>query len=502
MSRWPRQLYRAAQVRALDRYAAEALRISEYELMCRAGAAAFDALQSRWPDARRVLICCGRGNNGGDGYVVGRLARRAGMDVTMVALAPVSALQGAAAQAARGFVEAGGHVHVLDDTRIIETWRGDLIVDALLGTGLERSVEGLWRDVIEAINRHPAARFALDIPSGLSADSGAMMGSAVRAEATITFIALKPGLVTGNGVALCGDVAFENLGAPEAVYAALAPYAERLVYEDLCSLLPARRPDSHKGDFGHVLVVGGGRGMSGAARMAGEAALRIGAGLVTVATWPDHASTLNLGRPELMVQPMAQASDLSSALAKASVLAIGPGLGTCEWAQGLFDAALGFSGPMVVDADGLNLLARQPVQRDSWILTPHPGEAARLLGCTPSDVQGDRYGAAEEIQSRYGGVVVLKGAGSVVRDASTIRVCDAGNPGMASGGMGDVLTGVIVGLSAQHLAPLHAAGMGVLLHAMAGDRAAENRGERGLLASDLLPCLRGLVNGRESENWG
>lgn len=257
--------------------------------------------------------------------------------------------------------------------------------------------------------------------------------------------------------------------------------------------LPARRPVAHKGDFGHVLVIGGDHGMSGALRLAGEAALRTGAGLVSAATRADHAASVSVARPELMSHGVESASALSPLLKRASVLAVGPGLGQGEWGRKLFSAVLESSLPMVVDADALNLLAAEPAHRNNWILTPHAGEAARLLGKTVVQVQADRVTSALALQQKYGGVVVLKGAGSLVVGAvGEISICNDGNPGMASGGMGDVLTGVIAGLLAQGSDLTVAAQQGVCLHAHAADLAAKE-GQRGLLASDLFPYLRRLL---------
>ena len=260
--------------------------------------------------------------------------------------------------------------------------------------------------------------------------------------------------------------------------------------------MPARSPTAHKGDFGHVLVIGGDRGMSGALRLAAEAALRVGAGLVSAATRAEHAASISVARPEIMSHGVESASALSLLLSLrkgASVLAVGPGLGQGEWGRKLFSAVLESSLPMVVDADALNLLAVEPAHRDNWILTPHAGEAARLLGQTVEQVQADRISAAVALQQKYGGVVVLKGAGTLVADVTDeIAICSEGNPGMASGGMGDVLTGVIAGLLAQGCTLTEAAQQGVCLHAHAADLAAQE-GQRGLLASDLFPHLRRLM---------
>lgn len=257
--------------------------------------------------------------------------------------------------------------------------------------------------------------------------------------------------------------------------------------------LPARNPAAHKGDFGHVLVFGGDHGMSGALRLAGEAALRTGAGLVSAATRAEHAASISVARPELMSHGIESASALAPLLKRATVLAVGPGLGQEEWGRKLLSSVLQSTLPMVVDADALNLLAIEPSQRDNWILTPHVGEAARLLDVTIEQVQADRVAAAVTLQKKYGGVTVLKGAGTVVVGVTgDVAVCSEGNPGMASGGMGDVLTGVIAGLLAQGCLLTEAAQQGVCLHAHAADVAAQE-GQRGLLASDLFPVLRRLL---------
>jgi len=370
----------------------------------------------------------------------------------------------------------------------------DVLVDSLLGTGFSGEITGRWRQAIEAMNQaHDSGSgvLALDIPSGLHADTGYIPGIAVQADACTTFIGLKTGLFTGQGPAVCGTLHFDDLAVPATVYARLKPAARRLSWDQFTLL--SRNPTAHKGDFGHVLVVGGDQGMSGAVQLAGEAALRTGAGLVSIATRVAHAAMISAARPELMSHGIESASALIPLLKRASVLAVGPGLGQGKWSRNLFSVLLESVLPIVVDADALNLLAIEPMRRDNWILTPHPGEAARLLGQTIEQVQADRLAAAIALQQKYGGVVVLKGAGTVVVDsAGEIAVCSAGNPGMASGGMGDVLTGVIASLLAQGNSLAGAAREGVCLHAHAADVAAQN-GQQGLLASDLFSVMRQLL---------
>jgi NAD(P)H-hydrate epimerase len=482
----PYALYRAEQVRALDRCAIEQYGISAAELMRRAGAAAFRLLRERWPRARRIAVLSGSGNNGGDGYVVAAEALSAGLQVRLMQLGDHARLSDASAAAAHSFAARGGQA---------EPYRKlpgdvDLIVDALLGTGLARALTGHYAGAIAAINGARAPVLALDIPSGLEADTGAVLGTVVRADATLTFIGLKQGLFTGQGPACCGRVHFDGLAVPPAIYATQLVSARRIDWRKECELLPPRRRDAHKGIAGHVLVVGGAPGTSGAVRLAGEAALRSGAGLVTLATHPAHAALVNLTRPELMVSAVSDPDQLAGAAARADVVAVGPGLGQGDWGRALFDAALALARPLVVDADGLNLLAQAPQRRDDWVLTPHPGEAARLLGCVAADIARDRFAAATALQQRYGGVVVLKGAGTLIAGPGQrpIAVCSDGNPAMASAGMGDALTGIIAALLGQGLAAEQAAAAGVCLHAAAADLAAAGA-DRGLLAGDLMQCL-------------
>jgi len=277
---------------------------------------------------------------------------------------------------------------------------------------------------------------------------------------------------------------------PDDVFTCLEASTTRVVKAPL----PRRKRDAHKGDCGHVLVVGGELGYSGAVIMAGEAALRVGSGLVSIATRAEHAGFLNLYRPELMCHGVETSEQLSALLAKADVVVVGPGLSQSDWAKALFHAAISSGKPTVVDADGLNLLAAAPTAKTYWVLTPHPGEASRLLNCATAAIQHDRFAAALSLQANYGGVAILKGAGTLIASGHQLAVSNTGNPGMASGGMGDVLSGVIAGLLAQGLSLQDAAQQGVYIHGLAADLAAEKGGERGLLASDLMPYLRLLVN--------
>lgn len=495
MNALPYDLYRAEQVRALDRTAIERFGIPGSVLMERAGAAGFRGLIERWPEARRIVVVCGTGNNAGDGYVLARQAHAAGLETRVVQLGDAGRLKGDALAAQQRLLGVGVQPAPLQPN----SFQGaDVLVDALFGTGVNAPLEGAWREAVEAVNAAGAPVLALDLPSGLSADTGRVWGVGVRAACTVTFIGLKRGMFTAQGPDHCGPVRFESLNVPAEVYEAESPAARRIDIAWTQSLLPPRERSAHKGDFGHVLVIGGDRGMPGAVRMTAEATARTGAGRVSLATRTEHAGLLVIGRPELMARGVETAGDLEPLLARASVLAVGPGLGRSEWAATLLARALETELPLVLDADALNLLAAGAVPTSAppggWVLTPHPGEAARLLDSPVAEVERDRFAAVAALEARYGGVMVLKGAGTVVADGNgPVGVCSAGNPGMASGGMGDVLTGIIAGLIAQGLGPADAARAGVALHAAAADAAAVD-GERGLLAADLFPHLRRLLN--------
>jgi len=491
MQALPSEIYSVASVREIDRSAIEDHGISGYALMARAGAAAVRAARRRFPDAKRWQVICGGGNNGGDGYVVARLAARDGIVVSALTLVDPETLRGDAATACADFAAEGG---------VVLPWSGeldaeaDLLVDAMLGSGLERAVSGDFAAAVDAVNGHSAPVMALDIPTGLHGDSGAVLGVAVRATLTVTFVGLKSGLFVGDARDHCGELVFDGLDIPASQHAHVKPVFRRVDDTLFRRALPRRQRGAHKGDFGHVLVIGGGEGMPGAVRLCGEAALRSGAGLVSVATHPSHAAQLVASRPELMSHGIDSASDLDALLERADVIAFGPGLGQGDWAEALFARIAGDTRPQVWDADALNLLARVPGVQAARVITPHPGEAARLLDTGVDSVQADRPAAAAALVKRFGGVAVLKGAGTIVAGGQGVpALCTSGNPGMATAGMGDVLTGIVAALLAQGLAPGEAAELAVEAHARAGDRAAR-AGERGLIASDLFAELRDVLN--------
>jgi len=485
-------LYSTAQVRALDAYAIETLGIPGYALMKRAGEAALRYLRTRFPVAHRIIVICGGGNNGGDGYVLARFAQAAGLTVTTLAAIPPDELRGDARRACEDLRASGARVEPCAPEQLTE---GEVIVDALLGTGLRGAAREQIARIIRDINRAGRPVLAVDVPSGLDSDTGVPLGETVRADCTVTFVGLKTGLFIGDGPEFAGTVFFDDLEITPGPAGGPAPRIERILDSTIQQALPRRPRSSHKGDFGRVLIVGGGTGMPGAVRLAGEACLRVGAGLVTVAVAPENVPAISAGRPELICLPLADAGALGESAERADVIAIGPGLGRTPWAHRALDAVLRSGKPLVVDADALNIIAESAgPSRGDWILTPHPGEAARLLGMETREIQQDRLAALDRLVGRYHGTVVLKGAGTLIgAPARTPALCERGNPGMATAGMGDVLTGTIAGVFAQCRDAWLAARVGVLVHALAGDAAART-GERGLLAGDVARELRNCVN--------
>jgi NAD(P)H-hydrate epimerase len=485
-------MYDTAALRVLEQRAARAL-ADDGVLMQRAGLAAWHCLLEHWPQAQRIVVACGPGNNGGDGYVLATHALAAGRGVRVLRLAAHAPRSAQARRAHAGFEGCGGQVEVFAD-RLPEA---DVVVDALFGIGLARAPDPEPAAMIGAINAAGAPVLALDVPSGVDADRGCVPGIAVRATRTLQFIAPHPGLATGAALDYTGigDVAMLDLDG--SLLHDIPVAANAIAGDALGGWLRPRARDSHKGDNGHVLCIGGDHGSGGAIVLCAQAALRGGAGLASVATRPEHVSALLARQPEAMVHAVDSMQALAPLLQRADVVAIGPGLGQGEWSRMLLDAALASSKPLLLDADALNLLAASPRELPaSTILTPHPGEAARLLGIDTAQVQADRYAAARALVERHGCVVVLKGAGTIVMAPQrTPYVVAAGNPGMAVGGMGDLLGGVIAALHAQGLDAFDAAACGALLHAVAGDAAAAG-GTRGMLPTDLLPWLRQSANPR------
>ncbi len=481
----PEEIYQAREVRAIDRAVIEQHGIPGMVLMRRAGESAFQQIMTRYSRINHLLVVCGAGNNGGDGYVVARCAHRIGVPVTVLAAAAPDTDD--AVTAAQAYREDGGVVS--EDGHALFA-AADLVVDALFGIGLTRAPEGVGGELIRRMNEARCPVVALDMPSGLHSDTGFAFAPCVKADTTITFIGLKLGLLTGHGRSHAGEIVLEDLGIPAEARRAVEPVA-RIIQRPL---LAKRAREMHKGDAGRILIVGGDTGMLGAVLLAGEAALRCGSGLVTVTGGGAHLDLAALHRPELMSAEALQLSPQD--IARADAVVLGPGLGRSRWSEQVFARFIDTQRRLVVDADGLNQLAQSepPPHRCDWILTPHPGEAAGLLQCTTAEVQADRPTAAREIAAKFGGVCVLKGAGTLVACADgAMFLCDKGNPGMATAGMGDVLSGIIGSLLGQGLPIATAATAGVWLHSSAADAAVKNTGERSLLARDVIHYLTPII---------
>ena len=487
-------LYTAEQTRALDRISIDEAGLAGYTLMTRAGAAAFGHLRSRWPEAHRMHVVCGTGNNGGDGWVIARLARMAGLEVMVDLVGPESRIHGDARQAMYDYLQAGGEFRALDDGTPCDPDQADIIVDAVAGTGFIGALRPEYQRVIERINDCDAPVLAIDCPSGLNPDTGHVATVAVRAEVTVTFIGCKRGLLTGDAPDYCGELIFDDLGIPPWVYDKVAPSAHALNSNTALSQLATPPATAHKGHFGHLLVIAGNRGMGGAGLLAAEAALRSGAGLVTLATHPEHVGAALARRPEIMARGVNSSKELKPLIDSATAIVIGPGLGQDRWSQDVLSRAMEAHQPLLLDADALNLLVGTEASlgaKGPRVITPHPGEAARLLGTDTRSIHQDRFAAARRLAETWQAVTVLKGAGTVIADPEQApeSVCPYGNPGMATAGMGDALSGIIGALLAQGLSARGAADIGVTVHACAGDRAAQTCGQRSLLAGDLIAAL-------------
>jgi hydroxyethylthiazole kinase-like uncharacterized protein yjeF len=500
------KLYNAVQVRSQESAAAQAQNTSLFELMQRAGNAAFKHLLNRYPLAKKVIVLVGWGNNAGDGYILANLAQEHGLSVELACADPARVLTGNALQAQQLWLHKG---HQLGSWEEVDLSAADVLVDALLGTGLTGAMRPLMQNIVEQVNQSEVPVLSLDLPSGLHADTGSPMPIAVKADSTVSFVALKTGLVTGMAKTYCGDLVLADLDIGQA-FAELATSPAELVSWASLPQLAARHSHANKGNFGRLLCIGGNRGMGGAIRLSAEAALRSGVGLVKVFCHEESQWQVSTGRPEIMLNIDSGTCALKSALDWCTCIVLGPGLGTDGWAKSQFEQVMAYvqnsQKPLVIDADALNLLALKhalsaAIHLPRCFLTPHPGEAARLLGTTVAEIEQNRYVSCQRIADQYGVVAVLKGAGTLIggsqtkgQTSSSMHVCADGNPGMATAGMGDVLSGVIAAMAAQGLDKQLAATYGVCLHAAAGDRVASLYGQRGMIAGDLFEPLRTLLN--------
>jgi hydroxyethylthiazole kinase-like uncharacterized protein yjeF len=475
--------------RRLETDAVRRLGLGPETLMERAGEAARASLRRRWPWVRSLLVLAGTGNNGGDGYVLARRMLETGGEAIVLAWGEPS--REPARTAHDRYVGAGGRVVLRAEiSRFLASWTAwseTVLADALFGIGLSRALDRETAKLLLELNERNLEVLSLDIPSGLDAGSGRPRPLALRARRTLAFITPTPGHFLGEAGRFVGELEVASLGL-DPLLAEIPPAIRILALEDPGSLIPERPPDAHKGLGGHVLVAGGDLGYGGAVRLSGEAALRSGAGLVSVVTRPEHVAGLLAGCPSLMAHGLLRPTRTALARIPASVLALGPGLGRTAWGHTLWRLLVRDPRPLVLDADGLNLLAEEPFRRSGWILTPHPGEAARLLGVKTEDVQDDRLAAARALVDRYDATVVLKGSGTIVAQRERIALAPYALPALATAGTGDLLTGIVAGLLARGLDSWDAACAGVLLHLRAGRRAARGR-SWGILSQDLLPHL-------------
>lgn len=512
-------VYRVNQVRSLDEQTI-AGGVPALSLMEEAGLAAYHCLLKHWPKVSALIVFCGPGNNGGDGYVLARLAAEGGLPSTVVTLSGQKHQEGAAFES-RELALKAGVVEVDDLASFLASnppSEQGVLVDAMFGAGFRGQLRDGFAEAAMYLSSQSSRVLALDIPSALDADTGVACQPAVKAGVTITFIGRKLGLLTGDGPAYCGQVDFAALTVPERLRHTIEAPVSTLGIDDVLTLRPRRTANFHKGKAGKSLIIGGDSGMGGAAILATEAASRSGAGTVNLFTQNDHVSAALTRCPTVMVLGVQQAGDKgvsAEALAKrqaiyeaANAVVVGPGLGLGDWGEAWMQwLPLQSPKPLVLDADALNIIASRASPGEEFrrlnnaglVITPHPGEAARLLSCGVNEIQNDRYEAVRALVRLSGAVVILKGAGSLLgwldnQQKLRVEVCLAGNPGMASGGMGDVLSGLLGSLLAQGLGTVEASRLGCCLHSVAADSLAESNGKIGLLASDLPPVIRRLMN--------
>jgi NAD(P)H-hydrate epimerase len=516
----------ANQSRQLDQISQGKFGIRSFDLMTRAGNAVAISLARNYPDAiaSDVLMVAGKGNNGGDGFVAARRLLRSRASVRALLIGEASRLKGDAARAFREFVSDGGAVDEIGDeaetSKHLKT-RPSAIIDAIFGTGLNAKIEGIAARTIEAINDLGVPVVAVDIASGVNADTGAIMGCAVKATRTVTFGFAKFGHASYPGLSVCGDLEIADIGFATGAISEIAPRGRLIEAPDVRPLIRPRANNSHKGHNGHLIVIAGSRGKGGAAVLASRAALRTGAGLVTAAI-PDCVSDIvAIGQAELMTEPMpsreghfaagATIARLCELIEGKSAVATGPGIGVSEDAQELVEFLItdgtAPERPVLIDADGLNAIAAMGMEvlgkaKGPIVMTPHPGEMSRLLKISTAEVNADRIGAVRWLIAQTGAYVLLKGSRSVIGGPDgTIYINSTGNAGMGTPGMGDALTGIVATLMGQRLSPIEALALGAFLHGYAADRVAESRGSVGYIAGDLIEelpaALEGIASGDE-----
>ncbi len=477
-------LYTPESVYLLDRAAVVEDGYSEVELMQRAGERVWRETIGRWPQLSRITVFVGSGNNGGDGFVVALCARRQGVEVQLLVQGDL-ARQSQTARHYRELWEQGGGEFESWQGQTIE---GDVIVDGLLGIGLQRELDSHWQELVMRINQCPQPRVAIDIPSGLNGQSGRPQPVAVEAQLTVTFIGAKTGQFLADGVDYCGELLFDDLGVSARVHAGVTAALEVI---ESCQLPAPRKRNSHKNDYGNLLIIGGDQGMSGAVALAALAALRTGAGLVTALVHPECRANL-AAFPEIMVLGW---DALEAKLAEASVVVVGPGLGRGAQAQDCLRLLARATQPMVVDAGALEPGFLHSLASEQCVITPHPGEAAVLLGTSSAEIQENRLRACERLVETFAATTVLKGSGTLIAQVEepVAAINTRGHAGMASAGMGDVLSGIVAALMGQGLAPFAAARSAVYIHALSAECYSADRDPTGLIASDVIEHIPTVI---------
>ena len=500
------KLYTASETRKIDNLAIKEKGVSGYSLMQMAAEFTLDVILREFSPVEELIIFCSKGKNSGDGFLLGSFAKEFGLEVTIVMSNTSNVLKGVSRKAFEEMKDAKVKIISTKSVEKLKVSNKAVIVDALIGTGLKGNLRKNIKESILALNKLGVKLpvLSLDIPSGINPDTGDADDIAVYADITATFVAQKRGCFTSVGKKFSGEIVYSDLEIPKNLFSKITSTSYVVDYEDSISKVVYREQDAHKGHFGNVVIVGGDRGLGGAGLLSSRAAVYSGAGLTSLVTRPEHVSASLVSCPEVMVKGVDSGQDIEEHLVKPDVIAIGPGLGQSAWSeqmiQRVFWEAEKRDISVIMDADALNLLTKLKLSSNlpkRLILTPHPGEAARLLNTSVAVIESNRFSAAAKIQKKFNATVVLKGSGTVIchKSGGTQKwgICDSGNPGMATGGMGDVLTGIIAGLLAQGLTLKEAAEAGVDLHAKAADQASLEFGEAGLTSSDVINELKYLL---------
>jgi len=513
-------LVTASEMNEIDRKAAEIFEISHLDLMENAGKGLSEVVLKNYPDIKRIAIFCGKGNNGGDGIVAARyLSGKA--NVAVFLLCRRAEMSGDARASLEKFKGKLFEITTEEEFKktISVAAKADVIVDAILGTGLKAELTGQYRSVVEGINNLGKKVVSVDIPSGISSDTGQVLGAAARADLTVTFGVPKVGLYLFPGSEYSGKIEVIDIGFPEALISGEGIKAGIIERSDIAPLFPARQKDTHKGNYGHLLVVAGSRGKTGAAAMTASSALRIGAGIVTLAVPKNLQPIYEMKLIEVMTEPLSEGErwsigenalgEVLSLAEDKSAVAIGPGIvPTPAATMVMAELIKELYQPVVIDAGGIDAIISNPdvlkKAKGPRVITPHPGEMGRLLGVSSRDVQADRVGIAKRYAEENSVCVVLKGAHTVIAvPEGNVFINTTGNPGMATAGTGDVLTGMIGGLLAQGLRPEQAAIAAVYLHGLAGNMVMDEKGEYGIIATDLIEkipyAIKTVVSGQQGE---